>query len=140
MLSTPDPPFRDGRYHRAGGRATWYGASTEADAWAELRRALPDGADPGQFPRRIGRVGFELVALDLTSRDLQKRLKIGERDLTADDLSVCQTLADLATDVGFEAVIGPSAAVPGESTIAIFGGAITSKARDVLDLGVRSAQ
>src|SRR6476659_7168902 len=67
VLDAPAPPTHAGRYNRAGGRATWYGSSSETGAWAEFRRALPVGVDPGEFPRRIGRVEFDLKLLDLTS-------------------------------------------------------------------------
>jgi hypothetical protein len=138
VLSTPDPPIWNGRYHREGGRATWYGASSEGDAWAELLRSLPDEIDPSEFPRRLGRVEFELLVLDLTSRDLQTRLKISNTDLTADDLAVCETLADIAAQAGFDAVLGPSAASAADQTLAVFGPAISSKSRDVRDLGVQT--
>ena len=63
-----------------------------------------------------------------------------DEQLTSDDLTVCQALADLAVQAGFEAVLGPSAAAQGETTLAVFGPAITERATSVTDLGVRRAR
>ena len=87
----------------------------------------------------MGHVEFDLLVLDLTSTELQKALGIGEADLVSDDLAVCQTLADLAAEAGFDAVLGPSAATAAESTLAVFDGAIAAKATQVRDLGGRTA-
>jgi len=140
VLDAPDPPPGSGRYHRAHGRRTWYGASSERDAWAEFIRSLPGGADPSEFSRKLGRVDFDVLLLDLTSPDLQRELGVTDEQLTSDDLTVCQALADLAVQAGFEAVLGPSAAAQGETTLAVFGPAITERATSVTDLGVRRAR
>jgi hypothetical protein len=85
----------------------------------------------------VGRVDFEVALLDLTSGELQKRLRLDQAELVDDDWSVCQALADIAVAAGYEAVLGPSAAVAGETTLAVFGGAITDKSRAVTDRGVQ---
>jgi RES domain-containing protein len=139
LLDVPDPPVRAGRYHRLNGRPTWYGSTSEAGAWAEFARSLPDGVDPAQFKRHVGRVDFDVMVLDLTDSDVQTRLGISRGDLIADDDAVCQALADLAANAGFEAVLGPSAALPDDATLAVFGDAIRARSRDVVDRGVRSA-
>jgi RES domain-containing protein len=138
VLDAPDRSLWDGRYNRAGGRATWYGSSSEAGAWSEFLRSLPDGADPSQFTRRIGRVEFQATVLDLTASELQKRLALRERDLTADDLSACHVLADLAADAGFDGVLAPSAALDGATTVALFDGAIRTRVVKSTDLGVQN--
>jgi len=135
VLDAPDPPVRFGRYHRPGGHATWYGSSTQAGAWAEFVRSLPDGADATEFPRRIGRVDFNVLVLDLGNPALQDSLGVRPADLTGDDLSVCQTLADIAFSAGFEAVLGPSAAKASDTTLAVFDGAIKGASRNLRDLG-----
>ncbi len=106
--------------------------------WGEFGRSLPDGVDPAQFRRRLGRVDFDLVLLDLTSPDLLGSLGIETADLTKDDLALCQTLAELAAAAGFDAVLGPSAAHEGETTLAVFGDAIRRTSSAVRDLGVRT--
>ncbi len=139
VLDAPNPPFRGGRYHRAEGSPTWYGSSTESAAWAEFARSLPDDVDSSQFQRRLGRADFDLLVLDLTAPGIQRSLGLRPSDLIADDLTVPQTLAELAAIAGFDAVLGPSAAAAGETTLAVFAPAITEKARRVVDRGVQDA-
>lgn len=137
LLSAADPPRGPGRYHRRGGRQTWYGSSSEASAWAELARHTLDPIDADHVRRRIGWADFDVVALDLTSSAIQRGLGIRPADLTSDDLVICQTLADVAAEAGFEAVQGPSAAIAAEFTLAVFDKSIAG-ARRVVDLGVRT--
>ena len=120
------------------GRPTWYGSSSEAAAWAELRRHTSDEIDPASIRRRLGHADFDVLALDLTSPDLQRSLGLKPEDLTGDDLTICQALADIAAEAGFEAILGPSAAIPGETTLAVMGDAIGAKSRATRDLGIRS--
>ena len=134
-----DPPVTEGRFHRQGGRPTWYGSSSEGAAWSELSRN-PHGVDAREAKRRLGRVVFDVVALDLTDPTLRDALGVTLLELTAPEREVCQTLADLAADAGFDAVVSPSAAVPGATTLAVFGEAIRGNAAEVSDLGVRTAE
>jgi hypothetical protein len=136
ILDTPHPPFRSGRYHRTGGRPTWYGSSTEGGAKAEFARSLPPDVEASEFRRRLGRVDLDLVVLDLTNPELQRALRIDQSDLVSDDLETCETLADLAADAGFDGVWGPSAATPDVQTLAVFGTAIADRSRGVVDLGL----
>ena len=133
----PNPPLGEGRYHVARGTPTWYGSSTEAGAWAEFARSAPTGVDLRSARRRLGRVTFDVVALDLTNPSVIGALGISRADLVSDDRIVCQQLAETAVDTGFDAIIAPSAAVDGAMTLAVFGDAIKSKATKVEDLGVR---
>jgi len=80
-----------------------------------------------------------VLALDLTDDRVRATLGLRPSELTSDDLEVCQTLADLAADAGFSAVIGPSAALKGGWTLAVFDGAISGRSDDIADLGVRTA-
>jgi hypothetical protein len=83
-------------------------------------------------------VSFDVVALDLTDQRLLEALGLAADELRSADRTTCQTLADIAVDAGFDAVLGPSAAAPGETTLAVFGSAIRSKSRDVQDHGVKA--
>jgi hypothetical protein len=139
ILDVADPPRTDGRYHRKGGRRTWYGSSSRDAAWAELTRNPPQDVNWEEASRRIGEVSFDLLVLDLTNLELLSQLGLTATDLVVDDRSTCQALADVAADAGFEAVLGPSAAASGESTLAVFGSAIRDRATDVRDLGVHRA-
>jgi hypothetical protein len=137
-MGVADPPLWDGRYHRRGGRATWYGSSSESAAWSELTKNPPEGVDPLETRRRLGRVVFDVLALDLTSEEVLAKLDLTREALTAQDRENCQLLADLAVGAGFEAIIGPSAALAGESTLAVFAPAIALRSHDLVDLGVHT--
>lgn len=140
MTSTADPPTADARYHRAADVATWYGSRTERGAWAELfRHFIDDGVSPFEIRRRVGRVDATVVALDLTSKRIRDQLGVSIDELIADDVSVCQELAELAIEAGFEALHAPSAPLERERTLAVFGAAIQTKLGGVLDKGVRRA-
>ena len=60
-------------------------------------------------------------------------------ELIADDLTVCQELAELAIEAGFDAIHGPAAPLERERTLAVFGTAIDSNLGGVVDKGVRRA-
>jgi hypothetical protein len=120
--------------------ATWYGSRTERGAWAELfRHFLDDGISPFEIRRRVGRVDAQVIALDLTSKRILHALDVTVDELIADDLKVCQDLAELAIEAGFEAIHGPAAPLERERTLAVFGTVIKSTLGDVLDKGVRRA-
>lgn len=140
VTSVADPPLTEGRYHRPGGLATWYASRTERGAWAELfRHFLDDGVSPFEIRRRVGRVDAQVIALDLTSKRILDALGVSVDELIADNLAVCQDLAELAIEAGFDAIHGPAAPLERERTLAVFGTAITSNLTDVLDKGIRRA-
>ena len=139
LLSVADAPRGPGRYHRTGGRPTWYGSSTRRGAWAELfRHFSAEGVSPFEVRRRIGRADFTIVALDLTQPRLQRVLGVTPEELVSDDLSTCQALAELAAEAGFDGIRGPSAAIAGERTLAVFGPVVDASATDVVDGGPRT--
>jgi hypothetical protein len=120
--------------------ATWYGSRTERGAWAELfRHFLYDGVSPFEIRRRVGRADAQVVVLDLTSKRILDALGVSSDELIADDLTVCQELAELAIEAGFEAIHAPAASLEHERTLAVFGTAINSNLGDVLDKGIRRA-
>lgn len=94
---------------------------------------------PFEIRRRVGRVDAQVIALDLTSKRILDALGVSVDELIADDLTVCQELAELAIEAGYEAIHGPAAPLDRERTLAVFGTAIGSKLTDVLDKGVRRA-
>ncbi len=63
----------------------------------------------------------DLKVLDLTDPTVRERLGVTEEKLTNDDLSLCQAIAEEARDAGFQGMLAPSAALPGETTLAVFG-------------------
>jgi RES domain-containing protein len=126
LLDAANPAVTTGRYHRTGGPGVWYASSSENGAWAELfRHHEPGGVSPLEVIRRIGRARVKgLRVLDLTDARVREMLNVSERELTGDDLSRCQEIADYARDAGFDAILAPSAALEGQRTIAIFSSAM----------------
>ena len=125
-LDAANPAVTTGRYHRTGGPGVWYASSSENGAWAELfRHHEPGGVSPLEVIRRIGRARAKgLRVLDLTNARVRELLDVSESELTADDLTLCQEIADYARDAGFDAILAPSAALEGQRTIAVFASAM----------------
>src|SRR5260370_31448816 len=96
LLDVADAAVTSGRYHRVGGPGVWYASSSEAGAWAELfRHHEPGGVSPFEVRRLIGRVRLrDLNILDLTNEQVRDALGVADDDLTADDLTRCQGIAD----------------------------------------------
>jgi len=78
-----------------------------------------------------------VVALDLTNVRLLAALGVSRDDLASMNRETCQTLADVAAEAGFDAVLGPSAAIADETTLAVLGAAIRSRSHDLIESGVR---
>lgn len=66
----------------------------------------------------------DLDVLDLTDPQVLRLLDLDVEQLTGDDRAVCQALAAAARAQGLDGVLAPSAAPPGERTLAVFGSAI----------------
>ncbi len=122
LTSFADPAVTDGRYHHGGGPGVWYASDQEQGAWAELLRHFVDeGIDPFEVRRRVGAVDVNgLAVLDLTDPAVCASLGVTEADLTGDDYSKSQAIADKAFAVGFGGVLAPAAALPGRRTLAMF--------------------
>jgi RES domain-containing protein len=65
-----------------------------------------------------------LRVLDLRDPEVRSALHVDVDALTSDDLKRCQELAAAARAAGFDGVLGPSAALAGETTIAVFAPAV----------------
>jgi RES domain-containing protein len=126
LLDSADPAVTTGRYHRVGGPGIWYASSSESGAWAELfRHHEPGGISPLEVIRRVGRAQCKrLRVLDLTEARVREALDVSERELTGDDLTRCQRIAEYARDAGYDAILAPSAALDGQRTIAVFSSAM----------------
>jgi RES domain-containing protein len=122
LVSCPAEATTDGRYHRQGEPGVWYASNREQAAWAELfRHFTTEGVDPFEVRRRIGPARCEsLDVLDLTDPVVRDRLELDEADLTGDDYAICQQVATLARQAGFDAILAPSAALPGYQTVVVF--------------------
>lgn len=127
LMEFDDPARYAGRYNRVGGAGVWYASSTERGAWAELLRHWEaDEISPFEVTRRVGRAKVsDLAVLDLTDPQVRDELGVSEGDLVSDDLSYCQELAAIAREAGFDGILAPSAALAGETTLAVFAAAIS---------------
>ena len=122
LLDAADPAVTAGRYHRIGGRGVWYASSSENASWAELFRHQEAGAvSPPEVIRRMGQARVrKLRVLDLTDTRVRELLDVSESELVGDNLKQCQELAQYASDAGYDAILAPSAALAGETTLAVF--------------------
>jgi RES domain len=121
LASCADPARGVGRYHRKGESGVWYASNREQGAWAELfRHFIDEGVDPFEVRRRVGRVSVDLEVLDLTDKTTRSHLGVTEADLVSDNYAITQTIAYAARDAGFDAILAPTAALPGCETLAVF--------------------
>jgi RES domain-containing protein len=72
----------------------------------------------------MGRVSVDLLVLDLTDKTVRSHLGVDEADLVSDACATTQAIACTARDAGFDAVLAPSAALPGCETLAVFAHAL----------------
>lgn len=126
LLRFDDPATYDGRYNRAGEPGVWYASFTERGAWAELFRHWGQHEiSPFEVRRRVGRARVEnLAVLDLTDEHVRAQLDVNEEELVADDWTRCQALADGARGAGYDGILAPSGALPGETTLVVFASAM----------------
>lgn len=117
LLHFTDPATYDGRYNKAGEPGVWYASLTERGAWAELFRHWGQHEiSPFEVRRRVGRARVEdLAVLDLTDEHVRAQLDVSEEQLVADDWTRCQALADGARRAGYDGILAPSGALPGET-------------------------
>lgn len=117
---------------KAGGRfnpPNEFGAlytSLEATTAAKeaIRGLRQRGVDPGQFPEGAWwayelEVKLESV-LDLTDVDVLRKSGIPESSLTGGDLTATRRIAAEARELGYEALLVPSAASAGSKNLVIF--------------------
>jgi RES domain-containing protein len=126
LLDTADPAVTNGRYHQAGGSGVWYASSSANGAWAELFRHHEAGAiAPSEVIRRMGSARVRrLRILDLTNPRVREAFDISEAELTSDEPTQCQRVAEYAHASGYDAILAPSAALEGNQTVAIFASAM----------------
>lgn len=122
LVFCPGTSRGPGRYHRGGGSGAWYASTSMRASWCELFRHFPDaGVDPFEVRRRAGQVEVaDLAVLDLTDPAVRLAVGVDEAALVGDDYTWCQQLADAARAAGLDGVLAPSAALPGQATLAVF--------------------
>ena len=109
------------RWQREGDPAGLHLSDSEDAVWVEHAKATGhvEGVDRAEVRRRLGQLYVNVRAIDLRDADVQKALDLDEADLTSDDPSTCWRIADAARTLGIEALLAPSAAVDGATTLVV---------------------
>lgn len=125
-LEVPPPlVLLDDRWQRAGDESVLYACDGEDTVWAEWRRKLPEGVDMTETVRKFGWLAVSLDdVVDLRDPAVRDLLGLDEDDLTGDDRTTCHALLAAARTVGLDALVAPSAARHGGTTVIILPHAI----------------
>jgi hypothetical protein len=111
----------EGRYHRVGESAVWYGATCEIGAWAELERHSNE--DPERITRYLSCVRIRDVrAIDLTDSTVCRAMNpsITWESLCTEDYALCQSIADLAfAERAVDGLLAPSAPLGGHTSLVL---------------------
>lgn len=118
------PNTRPGRWHSTGMPATQYLSSSVDGAWAELIRAetlvSEEEVSMVRMPLWQARIDVAGIA-DLSTSAAVEAAGLNVADLTADDHGACRVEGDRLREEGFRGVLAPSAALPGELSLILFG-------------------
>jgi RES domain len=123
--STREPTLQpEGRWHRDGREYTQYFALSPRGAWAELIRyeglRLATELEDCQHHLWWFEIEEKDIA-DLSSFNEAHRVHIDPGMLVDDNLSCCQALGSQLRAEGYRGVLAPSAALPGERNLTLFG-------------------
>lgn len=114
-----------GRWNRQGSYACLYTAVTQDGARAEYAKSLrrSSAQDLARKTRELVSIDVDLERVaDLTDRATSP-VAPNEPFLTSDeptDLEACRTLADALRAQGYDGILVPSAAAPGEKNLVIY--------------------
>jgi hypothetical protein len=120
-----DPNPLEGRYNRAGEAATAYFGLHPLTPWAEILRGSDRKTDaemlelrPPTWAVRVGLAPADVVQISFDEPD-----PLSAEDLVDDDLTACQDFAAAlrADPAGPDAIIAPSAALPGTRNLILLG-------------------
>jgi hypothetical protein len=116
------PNLEDGRYNRAGGRATQYFGLHPMAPWAEQLRCLNRRTADQAREMRIGiwamRIALDDDPVALTFDDVG-RYGLDAADLVSDDHAACRALAEALYADGARSILAPSAALPGATSLVV---------------------
>lgn len=122
-LQLPPRARAGARYHRRGQRPPLYAASDRDASWGELfRHTDPAVVSPFEIRRRMSELTVdELPILDLTDPSVRQAVGVTEAELRSNDYRHCRRVADLvwSDPEHYGGILGPSAAKPGEQTLAV---------------------
>ena len=115
-----------GRWNRQGRYGCLYTALSQEGAVAEYHKYLTRAALPtSPSPRDLVSIQVKRIepVLDLTDNEERTRVGVTRKTLTGDepdDLEACLALADWARSQGYQGLLMPSAAAPGEANLIIY--------------------
>jgi RES domain-containing protein len=127
-LSTLGSAQNGGRYNSSGIVGLLYSSFVSETAIAEVARGLiarginPQSYDAGDWWLYELEVSLDSV-LDLTDPTVTRGLQIDSQSLVHADPAYARQIGKQAAEAGYEAMIVPSAARPGEKNLVIFLGA-----------------
>jgi len=128
--SSYDVPFwarsntSDERWHSAGDGATQYLSATPDGAWAELIRSdnLRSDADLALVQMPLWQAMIEQVHIaDYSDFETAERANFNPEALVDDEQAACRAEGRRLREAGFAGVLYPSAALPGEQNLVLFG-------------------
>jgi len=118
--AVPPTALAPSRWQDEGDPASLHASDSAEAAWAEWAKASGDAVDRKYVRRRSGQIEVNVRAVDLRDHDVQKALGIaGDADLTGDDVTTCRRIAEVARALGVEALLAPSAALHGGTTLVV---------------------
>lgn len=119
----PAPPRRDGRFSVEGGAVANYWCLHPHAPWAERMRweGVADPADAAQMRGRVWAARIEDADPLLVGFDQARDHGLTPAELVADAYGPCQQAAERWRQGGVDAVVVPSAALPGTDNLVVFG-------------------
>lgn len=118
------PNTTDERWHEAGDGATQYLSATPDGAWAELIRNenLRSEADLSLVQIALWQAQIEQAQVaDYRDFETAEKAGLDLEILVSDDQRACRAEGKRLRESGFAGVIYPSAALPGEQNLVLFG-------------------
>jgi len=138
------PNTRPGRWHSVGDGATQYLSMTTDGAWADLIRCenlrTPDELKLVRMPLWQAKIDQSYV-VDYSDFDRAGAAGFAADALIDDDHARCRVEGKRLRDAGYSGVLAPSAALPGELCLTLFGPrvAIDWSARPALSSAIPSS-
>lgn len=117
--AVPPRALASSRWQREGDAAALHASDTPETAWAEWAKVAAGTVDARYVRRRFGALRVGVAAVDLRDPHVQRALGVSSDDLVAEDVDVCRGIAQAARALGVEALLAPSAARCGGTTLVV---------------------